>query len=235
MGGLDPSQLNMVSHIQSAPNEYASVLGWDNIANIQSLNLTFLGINLAEKPEWSMFGQIFTNFNPVLLIPILSGASALISTIQMQRQQAITNPNASANPTMKGMMYMMPVFSTWIAFMFPAGVGLYWFFSNVTQMGQTMIMNKIYNPREIAEKAKQALEEQRERERLERIEAKKKRKEDNKPAPSKSKEDVSQAENETVEGLSQKEINRRKLAEARKRDAEKYGETYVDVTDDDLI
>ena len=33
---------------------------------------------------------------------------------------------------------------------------------------------------------------------------------------------------------SQKEENRRKLAAARKRDAEKYGEQYVEVTDDDL-
>ena len=34
--------------------------------------------------------------------------------------------------------------------------------------------------------------------------------------------------------LSQKEINRMKLAAARRRDAEKYGEEYVEVTDDDL-
>lgn len=34
--------------------------------------------------------------------------------------------------------------------------------------------------------------------------------------------------------LSAKEINRAKLAAARRRDAEKYGEEYVEVTDDDL-
>ena len=34
--------------------------------------------------------------------------------------------------------------------------------------------------------------------------------------------------------MTAKEINRRKLAAARKRDAEKYGEEYVEVTDDDL-
>ena len=33
---------------------------------------------------------------------------------------------------------------------------------------------------------------------------------------------------------SQKEINRKKLAEARKRNAEKYGDEYIEVTDDDL-
>ena len=34
--------------------------------------------------------------------------------------------------------------------------------------------------------------------------------------------------------LSEKEKNRRKLAEARRRDAEKYGEEYLEVTDEDL-
>ena len=41
-------------------------------------------------------------------------------------------------------------------------------------------------------------------------------------------------EAETEENLSKKEMNKRKLAEARRRDAEKYGEEYVEVTDDDL-
>ncbi|MFA9379477.1 MAG: hypothetical protein ACERKO_00310, partial [Acetanaerobacterium sp.] len=36
------------------------------------------------------------------------------------------------------------------------------------------------------------------------------------------------------ENLSQKELDRRRLAEARRRDAERYGEVYVDVTEDDL-
>ena len=35
--------------------------------------------------------------------------------------------------------------------------------------------------------------------------------------------------------LTEKELNRRRLAEARKRDAEKYGEEYVEVTDKDLM
>jgi len=41
-------------------------------------------------------------------------------------------------------------------------------------------------------------------------------------------------ERDIEQALSQKEINRLKLAAARKRDAEKYGETYAEVTDDDL-
>ena len=36
------------------------------------------------------------------------------------------------------------------------------------------------------------------------------------------------------EDPSEKELNKKKLAEARKRAAEKYGETYEEVTDEDL-
>ena len=38
-----------------------------------------------------------------------------------------------------------------------------------------------------------------------------------------------------AEYLSSKERNRRRLAEARKKDAEKYGEEYIEVTDKDLM
>ncbi len=83
-----------------------------------------------------------------------------------------------------------------------------------------VILNKYYNPKEMAEKAKAELEERRERERLERIEAKKKAKELGAQADEKA--------------LSQKELNKRKIAEARRRMAEKYGEEYTEVIDEDL-
>ena len=36
------------------------------------------------------------------------------------------------------------------------------------------------------------------------------------------------------EGITEKERNRRRLAEARRRDAEKYGEEYIEVEDKDV-
>ncbi len=42
-------------------------------------------------------------------------------------------------------------------------------------------------------------------------------------------------EKDKPKAMTAKEANRRKLAEARKRDAERYGEEYVEVTDEDLI
>ncbi|HWP50548.1 MAG TPA: YidC/Oxa1 family membrane protein insertase, partial [Clostridia bacterium] len=132
---------------------------------------------------------------------------------------------SSADGQMAGMtnsmLVMMPLMSVWISFIVPAGVGIYWLMSNILSTIQSVILNKVMNPAEEIEKAKAFEAELREKERQERIEQKKKAKEENIKNPNES-------------GLSQKEITRRKLAEARRRDAERYGEEYVDVTDEDV-
>jgi len=89
---------------------------------------------------------------------------------------------------------------------------------------QSVILNKMINPREYAERARQELAEAKERERQNKIEAKRKIKDG----------EVKPEDAVAAKALSPKEIARIKLAAARKRDAEKYGEEYVEVTDDDL-
>lgn len=203
-------QSSIITSVQSNPDAYMT-LGQDFVEKIQSFDLSFLGINLGATPT--------LGFNILILIPILSGiTSFMMSFVSMRANPVATQGSAGAS--MKVMMYTMPLMSLWIAFKVPAGVGIYWVVANVISIAQTMVLNKFYNPREMAEKAKAELEARRERERLERIEAKKLVKQGVDLAKDKAK--------------SQKEINRQKLAEARKREAEKYGETYVDVTDEDL-
>lgn len=97
---------------------------------------------------------------------------------------------------------------------------MYWTVSNVLAIIQTVVMNKFYNPKEMVEKARQESEARREREREERAKAKELAKKGDAEAKAKA--------------MSQKELNRQKLAEARRRDAEKYGDVYVEVTDKDV-
>ena len=169
-----------------------------------------LGLDLMATPGINMILQ----FNPIVLIPILSGLTSAWLSFSM-RHNPTQQMSGGANA--KIMMLMMPLMSFGFAFNFPAGVGIYWIFSNIATVVQNGIMNKLYNPREEAEKARQEAEERRERERTERIEAKKKAKESGL---------------EDIESLPKKEQNRRRLAEARRRDAEKYGEEYIDSDDD---
>ena len=132
---------------------------------------------------------------------------------------------------------------------------IYWLMSNILAIFQSLVLNKFFNPAETAAKVKAELEAQREAERQEKIEARKAAKEKQAAqnraaaaaalsgkkgrkhaAPVREQTLVEMAEDEEIDekALSQKEINRMKLAAARRRDAEKYGEEYVDVTDHDL-
>ncbi len=189
-------------------DEVKGVVSAEVFEQIESLNMNFLGMNLGEQPTWA--------FNMLLLIPILSGVTALLSSLISTK---FTAQNMEGAGMMKGMMLLMPIMSVVISFSVPAGVGLYWIFSNVISTVQTVIMHKIYDPQKVAAEQAAAEEQKKEEERQARIEAKKEAK--------KAREE-GRADEIGDEALSQKEINKRKIAAARKRMAEKYGEEYID-------
>ena len=216
---LDPSKMNtyskemsIITAVQQNSQAFQE-LGSDFVNQILNFDFTFFGIDLGASPQLAL--------DPLILIPILSGVSSFVlSQISMKMSSATTGENS-----MKGMnttmMLMMPAMSVWIAFQVPAGVGIYWLLSNSLMMVQQWVLYKVYNPAEMAAAARKEMEERREQERKEKIEARKQAKEKGEKIP-------------PEKGLSQKEINRLKLAAARKRDAEKYGEEYVEVTDDEV-
>ena len=199
-------QINIYQSVIQNPAAYASV-GADVIEKIQSLNMTFLGLDLSGTPNLPWQG----GWNWLVLIPLLSGATALLSSIISMKN----SPNmGQAGASMKMTMYLMPLISIWFTFMVPVGVGVYWTLSNVFTCVQSLILNKRYNPKEMAEKMQAEAKERAEQERQERIEAKKRAKE-----AMKNGEKV-----EDTTYLSDQE----KIKEARRRYAEKYGDEYID-------
>lgn len=170
-------------------------------------NLNFVGIKLGEVPKDNM------HF-PMLLVPIISFIMSLLQTFISNKMMAQSNPEAAASMgPMKVTMYIMPLISLWIAFTVPAGAGFYWTISYVFGIAQTVVLNKVYNPAKLREQA--LAEFAAKQEKTVNVEAVK-----------------VVNENGEEETLSQKEINRRRLAAARKADAEKYGEEYHDDGDD---
>ena len=174
--------------------------------NELSENLNFLGIPLGQVPMEHM------GF-PMILVPILSFLLALAQTFISNRNMSVNNPEAKPMGCMKVVMYIMPLFSLWIAFTVPAGAGFYWAISYVFGIAQTIILNKLYNPQKLREQAAAEIDLKNKVVSVEAV-----------------KEKV--IDEETGEVLTQKEINRRKLAEARKADALKYGEEYKEDDDD---
>ena len=169
-------------------------------------NLNFIGIKLGVVPKDNM------GF-PMILVPIVSFLMSLLQTFVSNRMMMKSNPDAAKSMgSMKIMMYIMPLMSLWIAFTVPAGAGFYWTISYVFGIAQTLVLNKIYDPVKLREQAQAEFAAKNKTVNVEAVKV--------------------VDENGNEETLSQKEINRRKLAAARKADAEKYGEEYHDDDDD---
>lgn len=235
-------QISIIQGVKLQPELFSSLLSPEQIQKISQFNMTFFGLDLTVVPTMTL--------TPLIIIPLLSGATSFLISIQSMKQTETTAAGESGG-MMKGMMYVMPLFSLIFSFQVPAGVGLYWLISNVLSFGQSMYMNKKFNPQEMAEKARAEQAALEEAERKERLENRKKARQEmaeyqaeveaaaqaskGKKKKDQAAEEIKAPDEETVKrGMTAKEINRMKLAAARKRDAEKYGEEYVEVTDDDL-
>lgn len=115
---------------------------WDAVSQFAAdglcrIDFNFFGIDLSAIPQ-------FAQFDVLWLIPILSGVTALLSSLAMQKMQKIQNPNAQQNmntqmnSTMNAMLIMMPLMSIWIAFTLPASMGVYWIVNNIFSLVQEL-------------------------------------------------------------------------------------------------
>ncbi len=111
----------------------------DNIANLlQPMNFNFFGLDLSVKPTLSL--------SSLVLIPILSGLSAFLSSWILQRMQ-----KNQVQGSMKMMIYLMPLMSVYFAFQFPAAIGVYWIFNNIFTCIQEIVMTKIIRKRHLVD------------------------------------------------------------------------------------
>lgn len=221
-GGMSnySKEISVLNAVKIDPSPFIQGLGADVTDKLTNFDFSLFGLFLGEQPSLTPGDKPIALYIVLLLIPILSGVTSLMMS-QVTKQSTASSSDGQMAGMTNSMLLMMPLMSVWISFIVPAGVGIYWLMSNILSTVQSIILNKVMNPAEEIEKAKAAEAELRERERQERIEQKKKAKEEN-------------VSNSNEGGLSQKEITRRKLAAARKRDAERYGEEFVDVTDEDV-
>lgn len=134
----DKSSVNGQIELAKAVND-----GWDAVSSFASqglvnIDFNFFGLDLSSVPHWNQL-------NALWLIPVLSGVTALISSLVMQRMQKIQNPGANSQndqmqSTMNTMLILMPLMSLWIAFSLPASMGLYWIVNNVFTILQELVL-----------------------------------------------------------------------------------------------
>lgn len=105
---------------------------------------SFLGINIGEAPFTMLMSAIrdFSIAGIILaaIIPVMAGLTQFIS-VKLQPQPQVDNSNPMAN-SMKTMTYTMPLFSVFMGFTLPAGLGLYWAISAIVRSVQQFAINK---------------------------------------------------------------------------------------------
>lgn len=116
---------------------------------IKNFDFAIFGIDLGSIPSWDTFknfGEATTEAKVLLLIPILSALTSLLTSVLSQVRQKKTNPDAQMQG-MGCMMLSMPIMSLIFTFQFPAGMGMYWILSNIFAFLQTLILGHFYAPR----------------------------------------------------------------------------------------
>ena len=104
----------------------------------------FLGLNIAESPmnliksgfSSGAFGIVIM----ALLIPVLAGLTQYLSFKVSQSNSSEMNPEMAAS--MKTMYVTMPLFSVFMCFSMPTGLGIYWAFSAIVRIVQQVLINK---------------------------------------------------------------------------------------------
>lgn len=109
---------------------------------------SFLGINIAETPLTIFMDSIKAGAVATavlaLSIPLISGITQYMS-IKMTPTPTANSKESKENPmaaSMNTTMKIMPLFSVFMVFTFPSGIGLYWIASAVVRMVQQYVINK---------------------------------------------------------------------------------------------
>ncbi len=126
--------------------------------------------------EFSIFGKSLLEMprtygimpNWTWLIVLASGLSAFLSSMLSMHYSKATmskEQQQMGGCSTNMMMYMMPLMSLVFSFTVPAGVAVYWTFSNLLAMLQTVILNSMWNPAKIRAQAEAEYAERRRKKR----------------------------------------------------------------------
>lgn len=128
--GANSIQLTVVKEIQNG-------FLVDNAEAITALNMDFLGFDLSATPM-SAKGKM-------LLVPVLAGGCALALCLFQNKMNPLQaeqgrGQQISTNVVSVGISLILGGFV-------PAGIGLYWIFSNLFTMVQQLVLNVVINPK----------------------------------------------------------------------------------------
>jgi YidC/Oxa1 family membrane protein insertase len=139
------AQLQAMAQVQADPAAYATVAATppgvtrdgigQAINQIQMIDMTFLGMDLAQTPSW---GHI------TLVWPAASAISALALCLFQNRYYILNRVQSGAANL--AMTVFMVAFSGYFALVLPCALGLYWTLGNLASIAVVWLCNLIYRP-----------------------------------------------------------------------------------------
>ena len=154
-GNQDAMQKKLVEDCKLTETEALSAL---QTMQKTGEEFSIFGISLLEVPK-----DYGIKPNWLWIIVLASGLSAFASSMLSMKYNKVTMPQDQqmAGCSANSMMYMMPVMSLVFSFTVPSGVAVYWTFSNLLAMVQTIALNAMYNPAKIRAQAEAEYAERR--------------------------------------------------------------------------
>ena len=149
---LSPSQWDKLADVDKFQG-FADVLNQtaDKIQPMQN----FLGLNIADTP-WALIQAGWSSHQYVMIlaavmVPVLAWATQVLN-MKLMPTAATSNSNGQKSnsqsqmeATMKGMNTFMPLFTAFICFTFPLGIGIYWIIGALIRSAQQLLINRHLN------------------------------------------------------------------------------------------
>lgn len=114
------TEFSLTREIELVPLVAAGKVSTIPAETAQMIDFNLFGIDLTEMPNFSLD---FSKAKLIWIIPFISFAAQMLSSVISMKIQKKNNPDA---PSMAGMMLTMPLISLWIGFSFPGALGYYW-------------------------------------------------------------------------------------------------------------
>ncbi len=129
------------------------ILGSEGLINTYN---NFLGLNIGDSPsvliKTGLAAGAYGIVIGAILIPVLAAVTQWLNVKLMPQQKTNSNEQASTMmQSMKMMNMIMPLFSAWLCFSFPAGMGLYWVAGSVVRGIQQIVINRHFDKMDFEE------------------------------------------------------------------------------------
>lgn len=158
MYALSPSQWDKLADVSQFQG-FANIL--DKTADTLQPMQNFLGLNIADNP-WALIQSGWSTQHYLLilaavLIPVLAWGTQVLNMKLMPSAAGNdkNGGNSQMEATMKSMNLFMPLFTAFICFTFPVGIGIYWIIGAVIRSVQQLIINRHLNNMDMEQFIKQ--------------------------------------------------------------------------------